>query len=496
MRHRLVLRALGNLVLMVCVGMLLCIGVSAAMGGTSHDRLGLLGAAVITFIGGCCLRYLPRRGEEHRFGSREAFAVVTFGWISCALFGSLPFTLSGAIPSFTDAFFETISGFTTTGASILTDIEGLRKPYPGILFWRSLTHWYGGMGIVVLSVAILPSLKAGGFQLFTAEMSGVKGEKLTPRIAESAKLLWWVYFMLTALEIGLLFLGGMPLYDSFCHTFGTVATGGFSTQNASIGAYGSYVQWVITIFMLIAGINFILHFKFVTTGSLGGYFRDGEFRLYAIVVILAILATTVLQVSTGGWGTLGVAFRESSFTVAAISTTTGYAVPDFDLWPAMARILLLALMVMGGCAGSTAGGLKVVRIFMVAKYAWRELKRLVRPHSVITLRLGKQTVEESAMAGILGILVLYVICFTIACVLMATIMGGVVPATYQPTETAVTSVIAALGNIGPGLGAVGPTQNYAWVPTSGKWLLCFCMLLGRLEFYSVLILLVPLTWRR
>lgn len=491
MRHRLVLRALGNLLLIACLGMLITTGVALGNHGPAEEIWALILSVLITLVAGFLLRHLPRRGGEVRFGNREAFAVVTFGWLFVALFGALPFYLSGTMDTYCDAFFETMSGFTTTGASVLTDIEVVPR---GILFWRSLTHWFGGMGIVVLSVAVLPSLGAGGFQLFMAEMPGIKGEKLRPRIAETAKLLWGVYLLLTVSEIALLFYGGMPLFDATCHAFGTVATGGFSTKNQSIGYYqDGYIQWVVTVFMFLAGVNFVLHYKFMT-GKVRSFVRDAEFRVYFMVLFLATATLSLLTIS-GGWQELPRVVRESAFTVVAISTTTGYAVTDFNLWPHLARILLLALMVIGACAGSTGGGLKVIRIYLLWKYAWRELARLVRPRAVITLRVGEHTVEESAMAGILGILILYVFTFAIASIIMATLIGGLDPA-EQGTETAITAVVATLGNIGPGLGGVGPASNYSWIPDAGKWVLSICMLLGRLEFYSVLILLVPLTWRR
>ena len=478
------------MILIVCLGLLVSLGVALWQGGPAVETWALIASVLITFDAGLLLRYLPRRGGEERFGNREAFAVVTFGWISVALFGALPFYLSGVTATYTDAFFETMSGFTTTGATILIDIESVPK---GMLFWRSLTHWFGGMGIVVLSVAILPSLGAGGFQLFMAEMPGIKGEKLRPRIAETAKLLWKVYLLLTCSQVALLLIGDMPLFDSICHAFGTVATAGFSTKNASIGNETAYIQWVITAFMFLAGINFVLHFKLMT-GRFRSFLQDAEFRAYFAICVLAT-ATIALMTLTGKWQDLPRVVRESAFTVTAISTTTGYTVTDFDVWPNLARIMLLLLMVVGACAGSTSGGLKIIRIMLLWKYAWRELKRLVRPRAVIALRFGKHTVEESAMAGILGILVLYVFTFAIASVIMATLMGGNDPS-GRGTETAITSVIAALGNIGPGLGGVGPAHNYSWVPDAGKWTLSLCMLLGRLEFYSVLILIVPLTWRR
>jgi trk system potassium uptake protein TrkH len=415
---------------------------------------------------------------------KEGFAIVTFGWLSFAVFGSLPFLLSGAIPSFTNAFFETMSGFTTTGATILEDIE--RLPH-GILFWRSLTHWIGGMGIIVLSLAILPFLGVGGMQMYRAEVPGPTADRLTPRIAQTAKILWGVYFAFTAVEAVLLMFGGMSLFDALCHSFGTLATGGYSTQNGSIGSYGSaYIDYVVIFFMLIAGTNFALHYRFIR-GDFKAYFRNQEFLFFMSLVALATLLIGIDTYVTH-YGTLGETVQKSLFQVTAILTTTGYGTADYEQWSFSSQFILFMLMFFGGCAGSTGGGIKMLRVHVLVKSVFAEITRLVHPHAVVPVRIGGQTVPREVVANIVGFFILFVMIFVVSVFIMSA-MG-------LDMATSFGSVAATLSNIGPGLGAVGPTDNYAHIPTVGKWFLTFLMLSGRLEVYTVIILLSPSFWKK
>lgn len=446
------------------------------------DAPALLISSGVTSLTGFFMFRTTRLDRDLRV--REGFAIVTFGWILCSLFGALPLWISNSVPSFTDAFFETVSGFTTTGATILTDIEAL--PH-GILFWRSLTHWLGGMGIILLSLAILPFLGVGGMQLFKAEVPGPTADKLTPRITQTAKILWGVYVSLSVAETILLMLGGMSLFDALCHTFATMATGGFSTRNASIAAYPSaYIQWVLTFFMLLAGANFALHYRFIFHGW-RSYRRDREFLVY-----LGIIGVSSLAIY---WSNLDyylqrgeAAIRDAVFQVVSIQTTTGFVTADYEQWSTVSQLILFLLMFVGGSAGSTGGGIKVVRIYLLGKFVLAELTRLLHPHAIIPVRMRQQTISRDVVTNVLGFFVLYVVVFAIGTLLVAGLGYDI--------ATSFGAVAATLGNVGPGLGDVGAVDNYAHFPKSGKWLLSVLMLLGRLELYTVLILLLPAYWRR
>ena len=416
--------------------------------------------------------------------TKEGFAIVTLGWFFFSIFGSLPFLISGYIPSFTNAFFETMSGFTTTGASILTDIEAL--PH-GILFWRSLTHWIGGMGIIVLSIAILPFLGIGGMQLFKAEVPGPVADKLTPRITETAKILWGVYVLFSAVETGLLMLGGMNLFEALCHTFGTMATGGYSTKNASIGAYHStYIDFVIIIFMIIAGTNFSIHYRFLK-GDFKSYFKNQEFLVFIVIIGLA---TSLIGIDTflNHYHSIGKTLQKTLFQVVSILTTTGYGTADYEQWASSSQIILFLMMFIGGCAGSTGGGMKVVRVFVLMKFVFSEIVRLIHPHAVVSVRFGNKVIPREVLTNVMGFFILFVFLFTIGVIVMSAIGLDMV--------TAFGSVAATLGNIGPGLGGVGPTDNYADIPAIGKWILSFFMLAGRLEIFTVIILFSPSFWKK
>jgi trk system potassium uptake protein TrkH len=396
----------------------------------------------------------------------------------------LPFVFSGAIPSYLNAFFETMSGFTTTGSTILTDIEAMP---PSLLLWRSLTQWLGGMGIIVLSLAILPMLGVGGMQLFKAEVPGPTTDRLKPRIQDTAKLLWGVYVLLTCIEILLLMAGGMSFFDGLNHAFTTMATGGFSTRNASVAAYNSaYIDWIITIFMFLAGVNFSLHYL-ALRGKVVDFIRNEEFLFYSSLVIVGTALITMLNMGGTYPGFLD-NLRYSAFQVVSIITTTGFGTADYELWPVLCQYLLVFFMFIGGCAGSTGGGMKVARILLLFKHAQVQVYRLIHPRAVRLVKLGDRPVDKDVMQSILGFFALYLGVFVAASFVMA--------ATGMDLNSAGGSVIATLSNIGPGLGSVGPVDNFAHVPAIGKLVLAFCMLLGRLELFTVLVLIFPSFWRK
>ncbi len=481
MRFGLIFRILGALNFFL--GLMMIFPLLFSLYYRDGDFYALALSATIT-TGTGALLFLIFRGATQDISHREGFAIVAFGWASAAFFGSLPFVLSGVLPDFVDAYFEATSGFTTTGATVLDPIEGTAR---GILFWRSLTHWLGGMGIIVLSIAILPFLGVGGMQLFKAEVPGPTADKLKPRIAETAKILWQVYMLISGAETLLLMAGGMNLFEALCHTFGTMATGGFSTRNISIGSYDmAYFDGLITVFMILAGTNFALHYQ-ALTGQIRAFYRNSEVRFYWISLATAmVLVTFVLRIQV--YDTLATAFRYASFQVTSIMTTTGYTTADFEKWPSFAQYTLVLLMFIGGSAGSTGGGIKCVRILLLLKQGRRELSRLIHPHGVIPVRLGGKVVSEEVIQSVWGFFFLFMLVFVLASVAMSLLGLDIV--------TAFVSVAATINNIGPGLGAVGPMDNYTSIPFIGKWILIFCMLVGRLELYTIIILLVPEFWKR
>ena len=475
-----VIHIIGFLMMFLAAAMLIPLPFSLYYG--DDDTAALLISAALTALFGFGLWMGTRARFDRDLRPREGFAIVTLGWTVFSAFGCLPFILSGAIPSFTNAFFETMSGFTTTGATILTNIEAL--PH-GLLFWRSLTHWIGGMGIIVLSLAILPFLGVGGMQLYKAELRSA-ADRLTPRITETAKILWGVYVAFTALETVLLMFGGMNLFDALCHSFGTLATGGYSTRNASVGAYASaYIDFVIIFFMLVAGTNFSLHYRFLK-GDFKAYFRNQEFLFFISLIgvaTLAILADTAFR-----YDSVGRALRDTVFQVTAILTTTGYGTADYETWSFSSQFVLFILMFFGGCAGSTGGGIKMLRVQVLVKFVYTEILRLIHPRAVIPVRVGKQALEREVVANIVGFFILFVLIFVIGVYIMTT-MGLDMPTSFG-------AVAASLSNIGPGLGNVGPTDNYSQIPTTGKWVLSLLMLMGRLELYTVLVLFSPSYWKK
>jgi len=446
--------------------------------------LPLLKSIAVTLGTGLVLYLVFRSAKGEVMSHREGMGVVAIGWTAAGLFGALPYYWGGLFSTFADAFFESVSGFTTTGASVLTNIEMVPR---GFLFWRSLTHWLGGMGIIVLSLAILPLLGVGGMQLYKAEVPGPVPDKLKPRIRDTAMVLWKVYVLFSAAETVLLMLGGMDLFQALCHTFGTMATGGFSTRQASIGSYHSpYIDTVVILFMLFAGINFSLHYQFLK-GDLRAFWRNPEFRFFIGAVVIFVLAVSSNVYHTV-YETFSEAIRFGAFQVISIITTTGYTTADFEKWPSLSQTILLFCMFLGASAGSTGGGMKCLRIMLLLKHSYKQLFSLIHPRAVTQVKLGGRPISDEVLHSIWGYFVLYLGVFIVSSFLLAA-MG-------VDVATSFAAVAATIGNIGPGLGLVGPTDNYAHIPMLGKWLLIFCMLLGRLEIYTILILFVPEFWRK
>ncbi|NOY23015.1 MAG: TrkH family potassium uptake protein [Acidobacteria bacterium] len=484
MNLRLVARITAALVLIIAAFMLIP-AMMALAGENSRTIIAFL--APVAFMAASAILVLvgTRNLKVRELTPRDGYLLVSVSWLAAAAFGALPFYLSGSMSTYTDAFFETMSGFTTTGASILTRIELLPK---SLLFWRSLTHWLGGMGIVVLTVAVLPLLGIGGLQLIRAEAPGPSVDRLTPRITETAKILWYLYMAFTLLEIVLLLFGGMNLFDATTHTFGTLATGGFSPKNTSIGYYHSlYINGVITVFMLIAGMNFALHFKLLT-GPRKSVFRDSELKAYLLIFFVATIIITLDLFKGGLFQTLSETVSHAAFQSASILTTTGYSTTDFEKWPFLSQTVLVFLMFIGGCSGSTGGGIKVIRIVTLFKQGFKEMKQLVHPRAVLTLKLSGRSVKNSIVFAISGFFFLYVFLVLIVTLLVASAEHDIL--------TSLTTALATVGNIGPGLGLVGPAENYGFYPDWIKWVLSFAMMIGRLEIYTVMVLFTPVFWKR
>ncbi|XPV74801.1 MAG: TrkH family potassium uptake protein [Desulfovibrio sp.] len=484
MRWQYVIHVIG--VLIASTGMTMVFPLLFSLYYDDGATLGLGLSMVITVGTGLLMHFLCRdENASKNLSHREGMAIVALGWLAAGVFGGLPFYLTGTFPEIVDCVFESISGFSTTGSSVMTDIESTAK---GVLFWRSLTHWLGGMGIIVLSLAILPFLGVGGMQLYKAEVPGPAPDKLKPRIKDTAMILWKVYLFFSVVLTVLLMLGGMDFFDSLCHTFGTMATGGFSTKNASVAAFQSgYIDYVITLFMVIAGINFSLHYL-ALMGKPLVFWQDPECRFYLILSGVFMVIITIATTLSGNYANPLEAFRYASFQVASILTTTGFASADYEIWPAVTQAILLFCMFVGGCAGSTGGGMKVMRIMLLAKHSYTELMRLIHPRSVVRVKVGGGVVAPDVVSGVFGFAVLWIG--------LLAVCACVVAATGVDVVTSFAAALACIGNIGPGIGNVGPTDNYAFLPDLAKWMLTFCMLLGRLEIYTVVVLCVPEFWRK
>jgi trk system potassium uptake protein len=491
---------------------------------STPEVAGFILAIVMSFCTGAGAVFLLRSSRQIQT-VREGFAIVGIGWMALALFGAVPMfvfllsqhpsmDVSAIMLILTDSVFEIMSGFTTTGATILQDIEAMPR---SLLLWRALTQWLGGMGIVTLALVIFPAMGVSGYHMFKGEVPGPTKARIQTRLARTATVLWGVYALFTVAEALLLLLGGMDVFDAVCHSFATMATGGFSTKNASIAHYSSeYVRWVITIFMFLAGVNFLLHYN-ALRGNPRLFGTDREFRFYAGIIVSAVLLSTAVLYLSGlpaaetsrhsfrsdaptdaefvlhieeqrhRVSTVYDSFRESAFHVVSIATTTGFCTADFDVWPSVLRILLVVLMFMGGCAGSTGGGMKVIRVMIALKAGWREIIRLARPRIVRPIKVGDDAIEEDRVGNIIAFMVLFLVLTGIATLLLSFFVPDIV--------TAVTAVIACIANIGPGLAGVGAVETYAWIPMPGKWILIFVMLLGRLEIFTILVLLRPSVWK-
>ena len=462
--------------------MLLCLPVSIYY--NDGDWHALLLSGVFTLLVGLIAYALTKKQANGGLKKRDGYLVVTMGWLGMSLFGTLPYLISQEIPFFTDAFFETLSGFTTTGASILSDIESMGK---GILMWRSLTQWIGGMGIIVLTVAILPLLGIGGMQLFVAEAPGVTPDKLKPRITDTAKRLWLIYFGLTVFEAILLKIGGMNYFDSINHALTTMATGGFSTRNASVAYFSTpFIQYVIIIFMFLAGTNFTLTY-FGLHGRMKKVWENEEFRFYFVFTAgFAVLVTIVVFLVTDN--SFESSFRDSLFQIVSIVTTTGFVTADYTGWAPLVTVIFFMLMFVGASAGSTAGGVKVVRHIILLKNSLLELRRQIHPAAVLPVRLNKMAVSSEITFNVMAFMIIYFMVFAFGSILIS--------ALGYDFNTAVGAVATCLGNIGPGFGKVGPMDNFAFISIPGKWILAFLMLLGRLELFTVLILFTPYYWTK
>lgn len=474
MRLQSILSLLGSMLLVLAATMLFPIIWSVYYG--QGDFIPLVASLVITFTAGALFLFFGRNPAEITI--KESFLFVTLGWVLAAGFGALPFVFSGVLPAYTDAFFEAMSGFTTTGATVISQIEQVPR---GILFWRSMTHWLGGMGIIVLFVAILPRFGFGATHLLRAEVPGLYPEKVTPRIAATAKILWSIYMLITALQVVLLLMAGLSLFDSLTHTFGTIATGGFSTRDASVGGLNNFrAELVIIVFMIIAGGNFSLYYS-VLKGNIKTLFTNPEFRFYLFFTAVMTGLISINLFVTGGGPLLSL--RQGAFQAVSIITTTGFTTADFDLWHPFSRALLFFLMFAGGSGGSTAGAIKQIRLIILIKYIYREVYRTIHPAAVLPIKIGRKVIPEQLVSNAISFIFLYLVIFVAASLLMSGL--------GLPLASAFSAVAATLGNVGPGLEMVGPTLTYSPISAVGKLLLSFLMMLGRLEIYTVMVLFLP-----
>ncbi|MBQ7220449.1 MAG: TrkH family potassium uptake protein [Synergistaceae bacterium] len=416
-------------------------------------------------------------------GIREGVGVTGFSWLIASAIGALPYCIHG-VCSYTDAFFEAVSGFTTTGATIMTDIESLPR---GILLWRSLTHWMGGMGIIVLSLAVLPFLGVNGMEMYKAEVPGLTAEKITPRLHQTAIYLWGVYVFMTLCECVFLMFGGMSLFDAFCHSCSTIATGGFSTKNSSVAGFSPYIQWVITVFMFASGVNFSLYFL-LPLRKFREFVCDEEFLSYAGITVFSALAMSAALYASGMFRGLEDTIRRTLFNVVSVMTTTGFVIEDYNLWPEFTRFLFVMLMFIGASGGSTGGGCKVSRFIILGRLLKAETQRLLHPRAVITARFNGEPITRSTMDSAGAFFVLYMLILAVSTLITAAFGIEVL--------TAFTGVLTCLSNVGPGLNLLGPVENFAWLPGAVKWLFSFCMLAGRLELFAVFLLFLPGTYRK
>ncbi|MDA0204451.1 MAG: TrkH family potassium uptake protein [Acidobacteria bacterium] len=467
------------LIFAAVMGVPLLYGAFAGQG----DGAPLLYGAAVTVTAGGALMLLPRPARE--LNQREGLLLAVSTWLAICFFGCLPFYFSPHFASFTDAFFESVSGFTTTGATILSDVEVLS---PVLQFWRCFTHWLGGLGIVLLGVAVLPLIGHGGMHLYRAEFSGATSEQLKPRMKETALALWKIYFSMTAVLYGLLRWAGMNNFDALCHTFSTLGTGGFSTRTASAAAFESpLIEYILIVFMILAGMSFVQHYRFWVERRPASLLRDPEVLGYVAITAAGTAVIAGVLIWQQGYA-LENGFRSALFQVSSIITTTGFVSDDFEAWRPLPQLILLALMFVGGCTGSTAGGLKVSRIMLLSRVVDREFKRMVERRGVFAVRLGGQVVPESTVQSLLNLVYLAFVVNFVSCLALAALGVDVL--------TAIAAVAASMFSVGPGLGAVGPLDNYGGLPALAKWVLCGDMIAGRLEFYTTIVILTPAFWRK
>ena len=482
---RMVFRTMGALLLIEAVFMAMALGVSLWYNEADNDVFLL--STIVTLLAGVVGLLVGRRAES-RMGEREGYVIVAMVWVVFSAFGLLPYYLSGQVGSFTDAWFESMSGFTTTGATIIPDLEVITH---GLLFWRSLTQWIGGMGIIVLSIAILPIFGLNGMQLYAAEVSGLTYEKVSPRISDTAKMMWSIYVLLTVSEVVALWLCGMDVFDAVCHSFSTIATGGFSTHNNSLEFYDSAaIHYTVTLFMFVSGINFVL-LIYLLRGKVRNFFQDEELRWYSVaVLVLAVMLTLGLYIARPGWTGLHMerAFRDSIFTVISSMTSTGYTISDYMYWPVVAWVVIFFLMLTGACAGSTAGGIKWVRLSIILKNGVAEFQRRIHPNAIIPVKLNEKAIPQQTINNIMAFLIFYV--FIIAVTVVIFCASGV------NFDESIGAAVSAIGNVGISIGQFGPAGTYAEFPTVAKWVMSFVMLIGRLEIFTVLLLFTRVLWRK
>jgi len=482
---KLVFKVIGNLLLVESGTLLFMLIVTWLYG--ENDGKYFLYSALITLALALLLKLFSFNASS-KAGKREGCMIVTFIWVLFSLLGALPFWMSGAIPSYTDAFFETMSGFTTTGSTCLNNIEELSY---GMLFWRSMTHWLGGLGIVVISMAILPILGINGTQLFVAETTGPTKDKFSPKINDTARILFLVYVILTLAETIFLLFGGMSLFDALTHSFSTVATGGFSTKQVSIAYWenSAYIQYVLAIFMLLSGANFAMYY-FGYKRRLFKIFENEELRYYVIIMVAASLIVMVSLIDFSkvvNFTTIEKAWRDSFFTISSMMTTTGFTTVDYMTWKPLTWVVITIVMLIGASAGSTAGGIKVVRVVIAAKACYYEFKRMIHPSAVIPVRYNKQILHENTLAKVLTFVVLFL--FTTIAGILILMMSG------MGVGESIGGMVTCISCVGPGFGTVGPAGNFANIPDFSKWFLSFAMLIGRLELYTVLIIFTPAFWK-
>ncbi len=476
-----VIRVNTMLLAIIAITMFLPAG-TALFYGETDIFLSFLIPALVAIVAGVLFFFIGRN-KRFKLSSRGGFITVATCWLSASLLGSLPFMISGCIPSFTDAFFESVSGYTTTGATILSDVESLPR---AINLWRAQMHWLGGMGIVALTVALLPLFGVGGFQLIKAETTGPEKGKITPKITETAKILWFIYFGFTVVQTVLLMIAGMDFIDALIHTFSTLGTGGFSSRNSSVGHYNSAaIDWICTIFMILSGVNFSLYYK-LFQGKFKEIKENTEFKAYLVILVVAALLITFSIKPI--YGSFFNALRYASFQASTIMTTTGFSTADYTQWPAFAQAIIFFLMFVGGCSGSTGGSVKVIRWVILGRQMKNEMRRLLHPHGVFGIQLNERPGRKDVVLSVAGFFYIYFILVFITSLVAALSNADVI--------TSFTTGLSLVGNIGPGFGRIGPIYNYSFYAPWAKWWFSFAMIAGRLEFYTMIVMFMPSFWKK